>query len=555
MAYSVGGKIEASDWNTFIASLNPAWGAGAGDVGYGQAVFPTVAVGDKVFARPATQNSGGAGTTPTWSTTPEWRTLVDTINNMSIHQIGGAGPLAAGTFTAASSLPVSAAAVSGLIAYSTALTGTLTTITGTQRLSASAQGGSASGSASQGSPWTDECVITFTVTWGSHDNARFFFNAGGQIKQTFTHPGGAGINATLSAICSDAGTMVISSTGGAPASITIAGTSFNGVTKIGGGGATTIATNSGFYGLGGLAQIYEQTGGGGTNLKVQASYGGGVMTIALKWTTVPNGQLATAGTGSTVNAVYPSTTYLQDTWGPVTITSTVGGICAAPVVGTITPNTYSLNVAYTGTITITNCTAATITTSGLPAGLTINAGAPSGANYVFTVSGTPTSRVNTTFTVTSATNAPGGCSPYTVTNVAAGTLIAPCATPTVIPITPSTYTPPSGGPPPPGNPFVYTPYTGTIIVKDATSATISHTGMITGLSIDGGVVSGNDIVFTVSGTPTVSPESTTFTVTSATNNSNSPVGCIPVTVTNLAAGTLSDGIPGCSTPVSGAITI
>lgn len=263
MAYSVGGSIQASDYNGFITSINTAWSTGASDAGYGQPSFPSVIVGDKIFARPATVVASGSPgvVAPTWSTTPEWRTLINTINDMSNHQTGAAAIVAA-DFAASSSLPVAASATSGLIAYGTTVSAAITTVTGTQRLDAAAQGATSSTTITNGTAWNDNLTFAWTITFANDNAARFYFNSGGQISIACSHPNPAGldIDDLISDICSDAGTIWLSSTNGTPVTVNLAGTSYNGVTKVGGSNPAglTINQNNGFYGLGAAAVMLSE---------------------------------------------------------------------------------------------------------------------------------------------------------------------------------------------------------------------------------------------------------------------------------------------------------
>jgi len=337
MAYSVGGKIEAADYNGFLTTFNPVWAIGSASSGYGQPTFPTVAVGDIVRARPATVV---AGSPPTWSTTPEWRTLIDSINAASNHQTG-ASTIAAGDFVASGSLPTAATAASGLIAYGSTVSAAITTVSGTQRLNASAQGGTSTPSNTSAVTWTDFLQFAWTVTFGSHDQARYFFNAGGQIGLQASHPAGGvpSINQLISDLCGDAGTVWISSTNGTPATVSLGGTSYNGITKVGGAnpGGVTISTNSGFYALGAAATtVFEQTsdfvyhGYGGSKYILSAVYNGsGVLSVTMLIDAIPSGfpgAVVSAGTVSTLLVRSPSTSYLADSWGTpttaVTVTST-----------------------------------------------------------------------------------------------------------------------------------------------------------------------------------------------------------------------------------------
>jgi hypothetical protein len=125
-------------------------------------------------------------------------------------------------------------------------------------------------------------------------------------------------------------------------SATIAGTSYNGITRIGGGGnAPTIATNSGYYALTtSNANVYYQTASTGpsgylsTNINIfiktngtQGSNGdtGSVITISTVWDEIPNGLTVSTGSETTVTLRPPEVTNIANTWGTPTVTGTVTG--------------------------------------------------------------------------------------------------------------------------------------------------------------------------------------------------------------------------------------
>ena len=72
MAYIQAGKIETTDYNTLASYLNPIWGTGSGDYGYGQT--PISLVGG---------NSANKGT---GITSAQWVTLVNALNLTTQHQ-------------------------------------------------------------------------------------------------------------------------------------------------------------------------------------------------------------------------------------------------------------------------------------------------------------------------------------------------------------------------------------------------------------------------------------------------------------------------------------
>jgi hypothetical protein len=126
-------------------------------------------------------------------------------------------------------------------------------------------------------------------------------------------------------------------------SITVASTSYNGVTKIAGGGNTpTISANSGYYAqTTSNANVFTQlasTGPSGylsTFIRVitksngtQGSNGdaGSIITIYTLWDEVPDGLSASAGSATTVTLRPPESVYLPSaSWGTPAVTGTVTG--------------------------------------------------------------------------------------------------------------------------------------------------------------------------------------------------------------------------------------
>jgi hypothetical protein len=141
-------------------------------------------------------------------------------------------------------------------------------------------------------------------------------------------------------LASNIGTVAMSApTSGA---VTIVGTSYNGITKVGGGGSTpTISTNSGYYAMTtSNANVFTQlasTGPSGylsTFIRIiaksngtQGSNGdaGSVITLYTVWDEVPDGLTVGTGSTTTVTAVAPESTYVANTWGTISVTGTVAG--------------------------------------------------------------------------------------------------------------------------------------------------------------------------------------------------------------------------------------
>ena len=311
MSYAQYNLIEASDYNnltggpssTTANTLNVTWATGTGNAGYGQTAEANVTIGDSVTAA-------------------KWANLVNKTANAATHQ---------GTSITSVAAPVSG----GSIQFVSAIPTNLETIYGS-RLNAQTVGSTTANTATRGTPWSTSLTFTHTATFANADAARYFFNSGGSLKMTCSAavPGTA-IDTLWNQLCSNVGTVVLS----APTSgtITVAGTSYNGVTKVGGGGTTpTIGTNSGFYALTTAnANIFYQTASTGpasylssfVNMfaKVDSNSAPTVVTIYTVMDEVPDGYSVTAGTAVTMTAQAPETTNLANSWGTITLAGSVTG--------------------------------------------------------------------------------------------------------------------------------------------------------------------------------------------------------------------------------------
>lgn len=303
MAYLSGGLIEATDYNSFVGSVNAIYGAGGGDFGYGQLPLGTIS----------------AGAAPTAIVrSAEWRTLFNTVNNIALHQ---------GSAVTLLPLPVTGAVITSLSAVPT----NISTIT-TNKLNASSQGASSSTIKTNSFQWSGNVsqwtlTMTSAVTFNSVNAARYFFNAGGQIKINLSHPGSGTteINGYLNTLCSSLGTLVLS--GG---TCRIAGINYTGTTKIGGGGSATVATATGFYqlfGSVGQSQLISQSSSvfadySGSTIVVLAGWVSGTNTVSFqvnfsltdtdaRGTNLP----PSVGTQLITSFNPPSTTYLTNVWG------------------------------------------------------------------------------------------------------------------------------------------------------------------------------------------------------------------------------------------------
>lgn len=313
MSYAQYGTIQASDYNTLVGgdptttsnTLNAVWAVGGSTAGYGQTAEANVAVGDTVAA-------------------VKWANLVTKTASAATHQ---------GSSITSVTAPVSG----GTVTYLSAIPTNLTTIY-SNRLNAGSQGSTTANTATTASTWSDKATFTHTATFANGNAARYFFNSGGQLKITMSHPTGTGINLLLNNLASNVGTVVMS----APSSgtVSISGTSYSGIQRVGGGGnSPTVSTNSGYYAMTtSNANVYYQTASTGpsgylsTNINIfiksngtQGSNGdtGSVITIYTVWDEIPNGLTVSTGSAVTVTAQAPETTNIANSWGTITLAGSV----------------------------------------------------------------------------------------------------------------------------------------------------------------------------------------------------------------------------------------
>ena len=161
------------------------------------------------------------------------------------------------------------------------------------------------------------------------------------MKFTFSHPTGSTIDNSLNALATACGTIALS----APTSgtATIAATSYNGVTKVGGSGTVnTIATNNGYYSWStantlAFKQLVASAPAGYTNtninlnVKTNGAVGsngdvGNVITIYAQFAELTStGLTAATGTAVTMTLVPPEVTNIGNTWGTITTGGNVAG--------------------------------------------------------------------------------------------------------------------------------------------------------------------------------------------------------------------------------------
>jgi hypothetical protein len=316
MSYAQFQTIAAADYNGLVGAnpgstanvLNTVWATGSGFAGYGQTAEANVAVGDTITAA-------------------KWANLVTKTANSATHQ---------GSSLSAVSAPVTG----GTITYLAAIPTNLTTIY-TNKLNAASQGTTAPTTVTRSGTWNNQLTFTFTTTFANGDATRYFYNSGGQLKFTFSHPTGSTIDNSLNALATACGTIALS----APTTGTanIAATLYNGVTKIGGSGTVnTIATNNGYYSLStantlAFKQLVASAPAGYTNtninlnVKTNGTVGsngdvGNVITIYAQFAELTStGLTAATGTAVTMTVVPPEQTNIANTWGTITPGGSVAG--------------------------------------------------------------------------------------------------------------------------------------------------------------------------------------------------------------------------------------
>jgi hypothetical protein len=315
MAYASGSLISASDYNGFVGTnpsaapnlLNTIYGEGSGRSGYGQTEVSLVPQ-DAVVSFSS------------------WNALITAMNKIAKHQGTNIIDI---SIDADSIITAQIPAGSITSAFTTNLESLYT-----NRNNCAAQGAAIATTVTQRASWGTQIYFSHTITFDSGDDARNFFNAGGQIAITFSHPNGTGIDTLWTNLARDCGTIVVSAPSSGSAKV--AGGTYTGVTKVGGSGTPTVlALNAGYYSLtSNYREIFKQVAASGNykylssfisvNIKSNGTRGyngdmGNVITIITKFDEIPEGMaggtLASQGTAVTVALRPPGTSYINNTWG------------------------------------------------------------------------------------------------------------------------------------------------------------------------------------------------------------------------------------------------
>ena len=330
MTYSVGGLIQAADYNTFVATgapdINDIWSTGTGDSGWGQTALSTVSIGGTVTAT-------------------NWASLVNTLASMGNQT---------NTLITSRTAPVTGNTISILANVATDITNINTArgnAFGSGSISSTWTGSTAKTTAtgSGQSSWT--IFFTHVITFPSADQARYFWNAGGIVRLDMSKTStGTDSDADWNTFVGTVGTLYM--TGRINnATQSISGQSYTGFTRSGGSGTPSpFASTTGWYNLAGGAAAttmfqLTNTAAAYTNqtIAVSAAVNAARTTLTLT-TSWYDGGTATAGatrniSGGTDTAspysvfgtapavlcriVPPATTYLTNSWGTPTIAASV----------------------------------------------------------------------------------------------------------------------------------------------------------------------------------------------------------------------------------------
>ena len=329
MTYTVGGLIEAADYNGFANAgannINKVWSTGTGDSGWGQTALSTVSTGGTVTAT-------------------SWAALVANLAT--------AGQQTSSTLTSRTQ-PVTGNVIAILANVATDIN-TITLNRGNAAASGTEYGvfsGTTSKTTATGSgqaAWT--ITFTHTVTFASADALRYFFNAGGIVRLKYGKSStGTDHDPDWNTLAGQCGSISLTGRVNSNSQL-IAGTTYTGTTRIGGTGGTqtTLATTTGWYNLTGSPTTIFQLNSTTSPYTPEfirttaTATSTTVLTLVTTWvddgTSAP-GTTANISGGSATNSpsttitgdapttlvtyIPPSTTYLSATWGTPTIAASV----------------------------------------------------------------------------------------------------------------------------------------------------------------------------------------------------------------------------------------
>jgi hypothetical protein len=310
MTYSAGSTILDDDYNLFangttgsgspgsgVNNLNYLWGAGATTYGWGQTGdIATVAAGTTITAT-------------------QWVTLLNRMVLMGQH-------------TGTSLTSITNPSTGDTIAAYSALSGNIDAIwAGRNNAALIGTSITTNGTSTTTSSWSSTAQVVKTITFASGSEARYFFNAGGRILLTLSRTGGSSndLNSAWSTLLSNVGTLVLT---GSDDSVTIGGTSYQGFTKIGGGGSPSTYDRTGAFSQSTTATTrYFQTGAAylytsnTVDIKIARGAFGDTYQFGVYLTDGDSdpGDSVDGTLTATWTISQPSTSYISGTWGTPTM--------------------------------------------------------------------------------------------------------------------------------------------------------------------------------------------------------------------------------------------
>jgi len=293
MAYTIGDDILDDEYNIFatgsadgtpnhtVDNINTVWGVGTGDKGYGQtSTLTAVTAGEDVTA-------------------VQWATMLDRMDSMEAHQ---------GSVITNPANPT----VGVDIEVFTALSTDITTLFDS-RLDNAANGGDSSNTIVGAGSWTTNSVQAGRLTWSSANHARYFFNAGGEIRISFSRSGGTvhTKNTEWTNLCTDCGTLVFGA---------------RTMAKSGGAGTPTTEIDDGFYDISTTyVQKFKQFEGTSPyalnyiGVEFRTALTGTALDIQITYQDDATDDNPADTVDGTLTGTFverpPSTTNLTDTWG------------------------------------------------------------------------------------------------------------------------------------------------------------------------------------------------------------------------------------------------
>ena len=346
MTYQTGSTIEAKDFNLFltgtddgsyvehsVSNLSSLLTEGYGKFGYGSSLTLTPKeYGDKVTAS-------------------DWNQVLSLISKCATEQGTTILPMTgtiSGISYPAPAVGIKVKALPNILANLNSLM--------SKSLNHISQGQTTVYDPVYSSAWKRQVALTYVVEFESADKARYFFNRGGQIKLDPYHPAsGTGdtlkINTLFNNLSNACGTIFLSS----PvqnSTADIKDVSYSGITRIGSGLPTPAVylTSKGWYELtttqdvvfaingSNLPSSQRLSGYNSSGIKIEMNTNGAQtingdvgnqLTIVVTFYENPDAGksnlIASAGSRCKLTVIEPSTTRFSDSWGLVTVTSSMVG--------------------------------------------------------------------------------------------------------------------------------------------------------------------------------------------------------------------------------------